>query len=229
MSDALPIVRRSHTLAEIEQQLRSAAAQAAARGDGWAAAEALIESPLLASIPRRLDRKHSSLGGPGAEDALAAAVDALVAHIESGGQIADPAGWLWKVAQNKALDELRRRKLTTELNDELVEALPVSAVAEPSREIVRREALRAAREALPRIHQEQQRRALEVILEGIELEREVTNAEIADRLGVSSPNARVLRNRAFKRLEHAIADAGVELTLEWAFEIEDLELESDDE
>jgi hypothetical protein len=129
-----------------------------------------------------------------------------------------------------AQDEVRRRRELIELDDERLVAPDVGALdSEVSRGTLRREALRVAREALPRIAQERPREALALILDAVERGVELTNAMLGEQLGVTSANARKLRERAFKRLEEALAHMGAHLTLQWAFELEEHEVDGQDD
>jgi DNA-directed RNA polymerase specialized sigma24 family protein len=202
---------------------------AVSAGDGWAAAAAMIDSPLLHSLPRWLAGRFPGLGGPGAEDAFADSLYALVDIVNGGDAPRDPLRWVRGTSLNLAMDELARRSRHQGLDAEALQApAPEATDPTPSRDILRTEALKKARALLPTIHAVRPRQALEVLLDGVEREREITNAQLAEALGVTAANARVLRNRAFKALEEALRHEGVELTFRWAFEVEDLKGEHDD-
>lgn len=213
-------------------QLRAGIGREVARGAFWAAAELLLTSPLLESIPRRLDRQFGDLDLASAEHIFADALDALIVHWQAGGRPDRPDAYLWGVCWNKAQDEVARRLAVRQLDDNRLASDDPDESGEPeaSRETLRREALRVARTALPRIAQERPREALALILDAVEAEVELTNADLAARLGVTAGNARKLRERGFKRLEQALNEIGAHLTLRWAFELEERALdESDDE
>jgi RNA polymerase sigma factor (sigma-70 family) len=104
-----------------------------------------------------------------------------------------PRAWLFGIARNAALDELRRRKRTAALNPELneLEAEPVDERAELS---LRRAAIRQALAQLtPR----------ERDLVGLKFHAGLTNAEIARVLGTSETNAGTLLHRTIKKLREA--------------------------
>lgn len=198
--------------------------------DYWGAAELFLESPLLDSVPSRLTRQFGDLDRAGAEEVFADALDALIVHWQKGGRPDRPDAYLWRTCWNKAQDEVARRTDLAELKADRVGGVP-DAPEEPqaSRSTLRREALRVARAALPRIAQERPRDALELILDAVEREVELSNAALGDRLGVTAANARKLRERGFKRLEAALAADGAQLTLRWAFELEQQDLDTEDD
>lgn len=201
-----------------------------ARNDFWAAAERLLASPLLDSIPIRLASQFSDLDRSGAEDVLADALDALIAHWQAGGRPDRPDAYLWKTCWNKAQDEVARQLDTAQLDaDRITSAVDEAEEPQASRDLLRREALRVAREALPRIAQERPRAALALILDAVEQGIELTNADLGERLGVTPANARKLRERGFKRLEQALTEMGAHLTLLWAFELEEREAQAHDD
>lgn len=216
--------------AEFLTRLRADVAAELTRADFWAAAEVLLDSPLLDSVPRRLARQFADLDLAGAQDIFADGLDALIQHWQSGGRPDRPDGYLFKTCWYKAQDEVNRRRDFAQLEEGRV-AGPGAEEDDPeaSRETLRREALRVAREALPRITQERPREALELILDAVERGIELTNAGLGEQLGVTSANARKLRERAFKRLEGALNEMGAHPTLQWAFELEQQQEAEDDE
>ena len=104
-----------------------------------------------------------------------------------------PRAWLFGIARNAALDELRRRKRTNAVEPELleVESEPVDERAEQS---LRRAAVRQALAKLsPR----------ERDLVGLKFHAGLTNAEIARVLGTSETNAGTLLHRTIQKLREA--------------------------
>lgn len=211
-------------------RLRAELAEEVAREVYWGAAELILASPLLDSIPARLERQFGDLDRAGAEDVFADALEALIVYWEKGGRPDRPDSYLWRTCWNMAQDEVGRRRDLAELDGNRTAAPDAESLNEEvSRETLRREALRVAREALPRIAQERPREALALILDAVERGVELTNATLGERLGVTSANARKLRERAFKRLEEALAHMGAYLTLQWAFELEEREADGQDD
>lgn len=101
-----------------------------------------------------------------------------------------PRAWLFGIARNAALDELRRRKRTVALVAEPGEL----AVDDDPDGIARRTTVRAALAAL-------EPRDREVI--ALKYHGDLTNAEVAKLLGVSESNAGTLLHRAMTKLREA--------------------------
>ena len=102
-----------------------------------------------------------------------------------------PRGWLFGIARNAALDELRRRKRTTSMPAELPGEADVEARA------LERAAVRAALATL-------KARDREVI--ALKFHAGLDNAELAQVLGVSPSNAGTLLHRAMTKLREAVDD-----------------------
>jgi RNA polymerase sigma factor (sigma-70 family) len=213
-------------------ELRAAVHAQVTQGRFWAGVELLLASPLLDAIPRKLASQFGDLDLAAAEDVLADALDVLIVRWQEGGRPDRPDAYLWRTCWNKAQDEVERRGRFDEFSDD-GHARPDEddrvAGPEPSREVLRREALRVARQALPRIAQERPREAMDLILDAVEAQVELSNAELGERMGVTAANARKLRERGFKRLEEALTQMGARLSLRWAFELEEREYDDDDE
>ena len=105
-------------------------------------------------------------------------------------------GWLFGIARNAALDELRRRKRTAALA-----ADPVDVSGPAADDVAQRALDRAAvRTALAGL----QARDREVI--ALKFHAGLDNAEIAEVLGVSPSNAGTLLHRAMNKLREAVDD-----------------------
>src|SRR4051812_45960866 len=104
--------------------------------------------------------------------------------------------WLFGIARNAALDELRRRKRTAALSAEPadVEAVPTEDGADAA---LRRAALRAAVAALPPRERE---------LIALKFHAGLDNAELAAVLGVSVSNAGTRLHRALTKLREILDD-----------------------
>jgi RNA polymerase sigma factor (sigma-70 family) len=102
--------------------------------------------------------------------------------------------WLFGIARNAALDELRRRKRVASLEGDVAD--PVTAAPEDVLDLaLRREAVRRA---LTTLHP----RDRELI--ALKFHAGLENAEIADVLGVSKSNAGTLLHRAMTKLREAL-------------------------
>ena len=104
-----------------------------------------------------------------------------------------PRAWLFGIARNAALDELRQRKraATAELPGPLEEPAPDEA-AELA---IQRDAVRVALSKLPA-------KDREVI--ALKYHADLSNAEIGEVLGVSATNAGTLLHRAMTKLREAV-------------------------
>ena len=100
--------------------------------------------------------------------------------------------WLFGIARNAALDELRRRKLSAELSEE-----PADDAAAPEGEAEAAERRATVRAALAGLDP----RERELI--ALKFHAGLNNAEIADVLGVSASNAGTRVHRALTRLREA--------------------------
>jgi RNA polymerase sigma factor (sigma-70 family) len=104
-----------------------------------------------------------------------------------------PRAWLFGIARNAALDELRRRRRAASAE------LPAPAVEQEPGEALEHAAERAAvREALGRL----QPRDRELI--ALKYHAELSNAELAAVLGVSVSNAGTLVHRAMTKLRETL-------------------------
>ncbi|HEX6020686.1 MAG TPA: sigma-70 family RNA polymerase sigma factor [Solirubrobacter sp.] len=104
-----------------------------------------------------------------------------------------PRAWLFGIARNAALDELRKRKRAAAA--EMPEPQPEPGPDEAAELAAQREAVRAALHRL-------QPRDREVI--ALKYHAELSNAEIASVLGVSPTNAGTLLHRAMTKLREAL-------------------------
>jgi RNA polymerase sigma-70 factor, ECF subfamily len=102
--------------------------------------------------------------------------------------------WLFGIARNAALDELRRNKRRASLETEPADA-QAQAPEDAADVALRRTAVRAALAALPA-------RDREVV--ALKFHAGLDNAEIAAVLGVSASNAGTLLHRAMTKLREAI-------------------------
>jgi RNA polymerase sigma-70 factor, ECF subfamily len=104
--------------------------------------------------------------------------------------------WLFGIARNAALDELRRRRRLTDLETEPADDAP--APDEQADAGLRRAALRTAMATLT---------ARERELVALKFFAGLTNAEIADVLGVSESNAGTRLHRTVEKLRRACDEA----------------------
>lgn len=103
--------------------------------------------------------------------------------------------WLFGIARNAALDELRRRKRLARLAvDPADESLETASCEDPGDIALRRTTVRAALEAMP---------ARERELIALKFHGGLSNEELARVLGVSVSNAGTLLHRAMEKLRKA--------------------------
>jgi RNA polymerase sigma-70 factor (ECF subfamily) len=105
-----------------------------------------------------------------------------------------PRAWLFGIARNAALDELRRRRRTAALAAEPADLAAVAPEDEADRAL-QRAAVRAALASLP---------AREREIVALKFHAGLDNAEIARVLGVSVSNAGTLLHRAMTQLREAV-------------------------
>jgi len=109
-----------------------------------------------------------------------------------------PRAWLFAIARNAALDELRRRRHERPLSgteEEATRAAPDELLAEAERRATVHEALRS----LPL-------REREVVL--LKFHGQLSNAELARALGISESNAGTRLHRALTRLREHCGESG---------------------
>lgn len=102
--------------------------------------------------------------------------------------------WLFGIARNAALDELRRRRRHAALAVDPEDPAAADAFAADEDDALRRSALRAALDQLPPRERE---------LVALKFHAGLTNAEIARVLGVSASNAGTLLHRTIAKLRKA--------------------------
>jgi RNA polymerase sigma-70 factor, ECF subfamily len=105
-------------------------------------------------------------------------------------------GWLFGIARNAALDELRRRSRTSTLVVDPEDLSEDALVADDEEDmVVRRTAVREALDALAPRERE---------LIALKFHAGLTNAELASVLGVSESNAGTMLHRAVQKLRRAV-------------------------
>ena len=106
-------------------------------------------------------------------------------------------GWLFGIARNAALDELRRRKRHTELADDPIDEVASQAHEEAVETAMRRSVLSAGLAKLSPRERE---------LIALKFFAGLGNAEIAEVIGVSESNAGTRLHRAMEKLREACDD-----------------------
>jgi RNA polymerase sigma factor (sigma-70 family) len=106
--------------------------------------------------------------------------------------------WLFGIARNAALDELRRRRRTARLVVEPEDPAAEEQLDDGAEVALRRTAVRAALATLP---------AREREIVALKFHAGMSNAEVAQVLGVSESNAGTLLHRAMEKLRKACDDS----------------------
>ena len=175
-------------------RLRQATAGGREREAGWERLEALYRSSrddVYAYVVTLLGDRAS------AEDVTALAFERAYARRRSfDRRRGEERAWLFGIARNAALDELRRRRRTAALIIE-PEAVAADALAADDDDelAVRRAAVRAALDGLGPRERE---------LIALKFHAGLTNAELASVLGVSVSNAGTMLHRAVQKLRSAV-------------------------
>jgi RNA polymerase sigma-70 factor (ECF subfamily) len=107
----------------------------------------------------------------------------------------DERGWLFGIARNAALDELRRRRRTATLVVDPEDVSEDELADDGEDHVVRRAAVREALAALAPRERE---------LIALKFHAGLTNAELASVLGVSESNAGTMLHRAVQKLRRAV-------------------------
>jgi RNA polymerase sigma-70 factor, ECF subfamily len=136
-----------------------------------------------------------------AEDATALAFERLYRSRSSlDHRRGTPRAWLFAIARNAALDELRRRRRTSNygLGEDLADD---RASGDALEDVERRASVRAALASLPL-------RERELVL--LKFHGQLSNSELARALGISESNAGTRLHRALTRLREHCAETGRE-------------------
>ena len=107
----------------------------------------------------------------------------------------DERGWLFGIARNAALDELRRRRRTAALVVDPEDVSEDELADSGDEDAVRRASVREALESLAPRERE---------LISLKFHAGLTNAELASVLGVSESNAGTMLHRAVQKLRRAV-------------------------
>lgn len=201
-------------------ELLNRAQQAVNRGDVVTMLDALFASRYLDGLTRRLQKRWGgSLPWTEIDDCIAWSVEAAYEAVSCGRPIRCLGAWLWKSADNLANDRWRfDYSLRAEIDEDTVPGSPYTSETDHEMvnrqeldEIRRSEAIRIARELLPRIGDGQIRDVMELVIDAAEDKLpDLPAASIADALGISKSAARALVSRGMKRLRRLAEQEGVE-------------------
>ena len=199
-------------------QLLERAQEAVNRGNTVKMLEALTASRYLDGLRRRLQKQWGTLPSSEVDECVAQAVDAACAAAFEGRRIGTLGAWLWKAARNIAddkwrLDYSRRQDFDTAAFPARIEAgetFREGAERRALEETRRKEAIRIARELLPRIGQGQVVAVMEILIDAAENGLpDLPASSIAEQVGISEHAARTLVSRGLKRLRRMAKQEGV--------------------
>jgi DNA-directed RNA polymerase specialized sigma24 family protein len=195
--------------------------------------EALAGSGFLDGLVRRLEHKWGAkLPRIEIDDCVANAVDSAYAAVRSGRSVQNLGAWLWKAANNMADDRWRSDYRLRHGSTEAVPDLADDAIPDVERrtrddlaEHRRAEAIRWARQLLPRIGQGQIVAVMELVVDAVERGLpDMPAAAIAEAIGISADAARTLLSRGLERLKREAQRAGIE----FPEDLGQIELDRDD-
>lgn len=205
-------------------RLLEQAQEAVSRGDPVKMLEALAASHYLDGLTRRLQKQWGdSLPAQEVDECIARAVDAACAAAFEGREIRSLGAWLWKAARNNA-DDMWRRDYSRrqDVDAATLPGGPEPAVTEREAEEHRRQAeerrkdaIRIARELLPRIGYGQVVDVMEILIDAAENELpDLPAVDIAEQLDISKAAVRTLVSRGLKRLRRLAEEEGVAALME---------------
>ncbi|MCY3820682.1 MAG: hypothetical protein OXH52_15190 [Gammaproteobacteria bacterium] len=208
-----------HTTADEAAALLQKAQAALNRGDVVDMLTALAASGFLDGLTRRLQAEWGgSLPAADIDECIAQAVDAAWAAARRGRTVANIGAWLWKVARNIANDKwhddyaLRGNLDDTTLSVDSDLDEPERHVREQIQDAQRREAIRIARELLPRLGEGLVVDVMEVVVDAVEAGvPDLPAASIGEAVGISAHTARTLVSRGLTRLRRLAEREGYEM------------------
>lgn len=214
---------RQHAGLDDAARLMQRAQTAVNRGDPLDMLEALTTSGYLDGLRRRLQKQWETLPSTEVDECIAEAVDGACAAVFRGRRIGTLGAWLWKAARNIADDKWRsdysrRQDFDTAAlptRPDPSETVREAAARRALEEARRKEAVRVARELLPRIGHGQVVAVMEVLIDAAENELpDLPPSAIAEHVGISENAARTLVSRGLKRLRRLAEQEGVGLPMD---------------
>lgn len=213
--------RSEHITNEQQKELLASAKKAAAAGHLGRMLEALHRSFVLDGLTNRIASKWRSLSRDEVELIIAEAVDILYAAIRDLKKVSNLVAYLWKTSDHKADNYYRtqqkNRKIiapneleqipdqSTEFEDELD-----SSTQELDWEEKRPRVIAIVRSLLPRLGQRNVENVMTYILDALSADcMDISNAEIAEALGLTLDVVRQSKKRGFDRLERIVREEGL--------------------
>lgn len=174
----------------------------------------LVKSGMLERLTRGMEAEWPHAEPGLIESVVSEAADALYDTVANRGkQVSEPGGYLWGTARNilRSRHDAGLVDLQPYASDTHDRSQPDDEDS-PDRELLRAEALRHARALLPRLGQENVIRVMTYIFDCVEHgDIFVSNADIADALGLTPLAVRRTKSRGFQRLRREALKDGIEL------------------
>lgn len=214
----------AHITKEQQQELLAKAKEAATSGDAGTMLGALYQSGILDGLTRQIASKWRSLSLDEIGDIVAEAVDILYVAIRSGKKVLNLVAYLWKTSDHKACDYHRlgqhQRFVTSDdleripdQSSELEDDLDISTKKQDWEE-KRPRVIAIVRSLLPRLGQHNVQKVMTYILDALEANcMDISNAEIAEVLGLSLDVVRQSKHRGFQRLERIVREESLATNL----------------
>lgn len=182
--------------------------------------EFLHRSFTLDGLTRQIASKWRSLSRDEVSDIVAEAVDVLYAAIRNGKKVSNLVAYLWKTSDHKACDYYRTQQNHRPLTpDHLEHVADQSSEFEDDVDICTKEldweekrprVIAIVRSLLPRLGHHKAQAVMAYILDALDADcMDISNAEIAETLGLSLDVVRQSKSRGFKRLERIVRDEGL--------------------
>jgi len=181
-------------------------------GDPRELLENLFDEGAVYSLQNHLEFQYSTIS---VDDCAAIVVDAigrLIEHIRLGKNIRRPYPYLFKIADNLALNLLRMRGSKSTIPIDFIEDVAAAPNEEFTRQEIHVKAIAVMRAIIPNLGQSNIQRVMLLYLEAFEKGVvDLTSEQVGEILGLSGASVRKCRERAFDRLERELQKIGVSL------------------
>ncbi len=185
---------------------------------------ALFESYALDGLAQRLrnNDRFENLSYDDIDFIIGESVEVLRDYVSKGKKVHYLLGFLWTVANRKAIDILRKRPSQFPVPpDEMEEYYAIAHIEEEERTNYRKKAIRVARSLIPELGGDTIQRVMSFMIEAIEGGfADMTSKEIGDALGLTATTVRKNRERGLKRLRRLFEEKGFPIDV---FETEEQE------
>ncbi|BAZ38801.1 hypothetical protein NIES4101_47460 [Calothrix sp. NIES-4101] len=226
---------------EQQDKLLTQAKQAAISGDPRKMLEYLYLSRALDGLTRQIASKWRSLSCDEIHDILAEAVDILYVAIRDRKKVNNLVAYLFKTFDYKACNYYRARQNQIPLSPDELEQIPDksteveknfdNSTKELGWENKKPQAIAIARSLLPKLGQYNIQNVMAYIFDALEADcMDISNAEIAEALGLSIDVVRKSKSRGFYRLKRIVRDEELDPQVSHFVNLErDLEEQIEDE